>query len=301
MPKRFSASSAAQLMACPGSAHLELSIPNWQEPVRDDAAGAKGIGTSVHAMLFPFASMEPDLIRSYSFMTRAFAAVHYRTRALIVSTDLEAAGWIHRFGGGVPGQVPRAQVQWLMELGAAGFEPRMMRFIADAADYTASLLESLRPGDRVLAEEPMQADWLATSPGTTPDLMIVGPDRLEALDYKSGAIPVSPVDNYQLMFYAACKVHEAPDAAEFTLHVVQPGNVDSWSAPIVHLHSWMELAREAEARIQAKDTTLSPSAACTFCPANPHSRGDKGAPFCPAMMQKLYPVFIDEEAIFQLD
>ena len=40
-------------MACHASAHLELAIPNWTPPVVDPMAGAKGKGTSMHAMLEP--------------------------------------------------------------------------------------------------------------------------------------------------------------------------------------------------------------------------------------------------------
>ena len=50
----------------------------------------------------------------------------------------------------------------------------------------------------------------------------------------------------------------------------------------------------------AGDTTLVPNDHCTFCPANPHSRGDKGSPLCPPMMQKLYPFDVDEDAILAL-
>ena len=49
--RRFSASSAAQLMACPGSANLELSIPGWKEPERDDdAVNARTLGSKLHEL-----------------------------------------------------------------------------------------------------------------------------------------------------------------------------------------------------------------------------------------------------------
>lgn len=35
--------------------------------------------------------------------------------------------------------------------------------------------------------------------------------------------------------------------------------------------------------------TFSPGDHCKFCPANPHGRGAKGKPYCPAMMGLLYP------------
>ena len=56
MAKRFSASSAAQLMQCHGSAHLELAIPGYVEPTRDEMAGAKGVGTRMHDSFKEFTS-----------------------------------------------------------------------------------------------------------------------------------------------------------------------------------------------------------------------------------------------------
>ena len=50
-PKRFSASSAAQLMACPASGNLDKAIPNWREPERDDTKGAKSKGHAFHEWL----------------------------------------------------------------------------------------------------------------------------------------------------------------------------------------------------------------------------------------------------------
>jgi hypothetical protein len=60
----------------------------------------------------------------------------------------------------------------------------------------------------------------------------------------------------------------------------------------------MNLAIDADRRIMRKELTLRPNDHCTFCPANPHTRGDKGNVMCPAMMNKLYPPVIDEDEIF---
>ena len=62
----------------------------------------------------------------------------------------------------------------------------------------------------------------------------------------------------------------------------------------------MHKAKQAEQKIIAGDPTRTPSDNCTFCPANPHSRSDKGRPLCPEMMQLLYPMGYDEAAILDL-
>jgi hypothetical protein len=66
------------------------------------------------------------------------------------------------------------------------------------------------------------------------------------------------------------------------------------------LAQFMADALKAEALVLAGDTTFGPSDSCTFCPANPHGRGSKGRPFCPAQMQMLYPDKTNEAEILAL-
>ena len=50
MAMRFSASSAARLMACPGSADLEAAIPGFEPPEKNEN-GRKGEGQRIHELL----------------------------------------------------------------------------------------------------------------------------------------------------------------------------------------------------------------------------------------------------------
>ena len=235
MSKRFSASNAAQLMACPGSAHLELSIPGWAEPEEDNderPAVAKG------NLLHEYFKLVGDL------------------------------------------------------------SPADMRKVVEALQYVSALRDTRR--FKTLTEHTFTANWLVTRPNTTPDLVLYTQDELHIVDYKSGAIPVNPVHNHQLLYYAACAAHLAPKAREITLHIVQPwapNGINFWVCTTQELGQFMLDARTAEQKILAKDTTLSPSDHCTFCPANPHSRAAKGGPFCRPMMDLLYPPRIDEDEI----
>ena len=232
--QRFSASSASQLMACPGSANLELSIPGWVPPVIDHTAGAKGVGSSLH--------------------------------------------------------------EWLMQV--ASLNASNIRKLSEALAYVAEV-RSLRRF-KVEAEVTFNAQWLVQKPRTTVDLVFYVKDELHILDWKTGVIPVSPVRNEQLKFYALGFLDKAPAAKGAMLHIVQPwspqGSGSYW-CPVDELHDYMLETQAAEAKILAGDTTLSPSDHCTFCPANPHSRSDKGSPLCPVMMEKLYPRACDEDAI----
>jgi hypothetical protein len=87
-----------------------------------------------------------------------------------------------------------------------------------------------------------------------------------------------------------------------TLHVLQPpvDSYESWFADTNVMAKFMADARAAEKKILAGDTTFGPSDHCKFCPANPHSRSDKGRPLCPAMMRLLYPGHLDEDAVLAL-
>ena len=294
MPKRFSASSAAQLMSCPGSANLELAIKGYVEPVRDDAAGAKGVGTVLHAFMDDhFTQTEPTVLREYAAVLREFAGLYITKRHELCDDLSPRLIWLADMGR------PLSISEWLPEL--KPYPPKTLRFLADAAAYMADLFERIMKNQvvyDVYGERSVTAHWLPSTPPTTPDVAIIGPKTLEIVDYKTGAIKVDPVDNDQLMFYAACWLGVAHEATEFTVHVVQPDNIDRWTAKVSYLRAWMEKAIAADKRIQAKDLTLNPSDHCTFCPANPWGRGDKSEAKCPAQHKLLYPPVYDEDELF---
>jgi len=238
MTERFSASVAGRHMACHASANLELAIPNWTDPVRDETAGQKGVGTARHKMLEPIMELSP--------------------------TDM-----MHMI---------RVQ-QYVLDL------RRTRRF-------------------KVLIEEKVQATWLDSAPYTTADLVLYTKDELHVIDYKWGKIPVDVIDNEQLLFYDVCYAPLAPKAKQVTNHILQPyaDNFDSWTVSAAELQKFMDHAIATEKAIAAGSLTFGPTDKhCTFCPANPHSRGDKGKPLCPAMMQILYPQNrMDEDEILGL-
>lgn len=151
----------------------------------------------------------------------------------------------------------------------------------------------------VLVEETITATWLQSQPQTTVDLVLYTKDELHVIDYKWGRIPVDVVNNEQLLYYACCFAPLAPKAKGVTLHILQPlaNNFASWFADTTVLAQFMADAQHAERQIAAGSTQFGPSDHCKFCPANPHSRGDKGRPLCPAMMSVLYPDQTDEVAI----
>lgn len=183
----------------------------------------------------------------------------------------------------------------VMELPAAD-----MRRVSEAIAYIAELRTTRR--FKVLVETPMKATWLQTAPGTTADLVLYTQDELHIIDLKTGKIAVDVVENEQLMFGAVTYGALAPKAKGATLHILQPwaDGCNNWFADTNVLAKFMAEAQAAEAAIQQGDTTFGPSDHCKFCPANPHSRGAKGKPFCPVMLDLLYPGRVDEDEILGL-
>lgn len=167
--------------------------------------------------------------------------------------------------------------------------------------YVAELRSTRR--FKVLTEFQMTAEWLPSKPQTTTDLVLYTQDEIHVLDPKTGKIPVEVVGNEQLLFYAACVAPLAPKAKGVTLHILQPwaDGCRSWFADTNTIRQFMDDAIATDLAITAGDTTFGPSDHCKFCPANPHSRGDKGSPLCPEMMQLLYPqTRVDTDEILSL-
>src|SRR5690606_19918782 len=236
-------------------------------------------------------------------MLAAFHVLHKTKRDKITADVVETADWISSEFSVPITSVLSQHIEFLQSL--QPYPPKMLRFVEDAGRFVRELRQSMQPGEVLKTEEQLTAGWLKSASGTTPDVTIVGEHRLEVIDYKTGSIPVDATSNDQLMFYAATKywVERLPasgrkhDPQEFTAHILQPGNFSSWTAPIQVLLDWMELAKAADQRILDKDVSLVPNEHCTFCPANPHARGEKGSPLCPAQRAILYPERMDEDEI----
>lgn len=161
--------------------------------------------------------------------------------------------------------------------------------MSEAINYVAAIRKTRR--FKVLIETPMKAMWLKSTPTTTADLVLYVADELHVFDFKTGKIPVDPWENEQLMYYAVTYAPLAMKAQGVTLHIVQPsaGITTGWFASAQRLHQFAEDAKATEAAILSGSVQLSPGDHCQFCPANPRSRGAKGRPFCPVMMDLYYP------------
>ena len=179
--------------------------------------------------------------------------------------------------------------------------PSKMQALITALLYVQDLRSRRR--FKVLTEHKGTAEWLVTKPTTTADLILYVKDEIHIIDYKTGVIPVSPVDNAQLKYYAAVFEYLAPLAKFVTVHIVQPWS-KTWVRSEIRITraeiaTFKKELQKTEEKILRKDTTLHPSDHCTFCAANPLSRGEKGKPYCPAVMQIRFPLIEDEEELLR--
>lgn len=316
MSKNFTASAAAQLMSCAGSGNLEEAIPGWVDPP-EKTKGASPIGTAVHEYLAEAVEWMtvPEVLTGMSRIVYVFQGLHYKKRAAVIETH---ASWLQFLRAELtPTQLSKlrnAQLQshtittdsalYAWTVGVSVFTPKMMRYIADTLEELAWYAR--KNPIAVYSEMTVESRFLVKPRTTTPDVIILLPQgELVVIDFKTGAIPVEAEDNDQLLYYLASVLSERnrfalgnADITSFTAVILQPGGNSTASVTREELAEWTAKALETEAKIARKDLTLTPSANCTFCPANPQSRGEKGTPLCPAMLERLYPTFIDPEDIY---
>ena len=300
-------------MQCHGSAHLELAIPGYVEPKRDDAAGAKGVGTRMHDSFAKIARWSPLDLAELAKLVYEYSILPWRIRRRWVSNYPATPGQ----PTDVPPEVrllvlqfPSAMLDWLSDLDKGEWlPPRTLKYVSEALAYYSELRSRVATASiylEVRAEESLDCSWLPSRPKTTPDIVIAGDARLDVLDWKTGTVPVELEDNDQLYFYLVSALHAYYPGGDLSrrlqlfIHVVQPGNMVYYEVDYRRLMDWASRAVEADRAILSKDLTLQPGDHCTFCPANPHSRADKAAPWCPPMYQMLYPDKTNDDEILDL-
>lgn len=181
------------------------------------------------------------------------------------------------------------------------YTPKEMLGIAEAIAYVATLRRTRR--FKQILEAPGEGWWLQSKPSTKADAVFYVSDQLDVVDFKFGKIPVLAAGNKQGMYYALAFLPLAPKAKGVTFHIVQPfaDNIDSVFFTIDELEQFRLDTIAAEKKIRAGSVEFNPGDHCQFCPANPHSRGAKGKPYCPAMLKLLYPHSQpDEDAILAM-
>ena len=178
------------------------------------------------------------------------------------------------------------------------FNAASYRALAGILMYIAELMDGRRW--KKVVEHSLKAEWLPSKPPTTADLVLYTQKEIHVIDYKWGLEEVDTEDNKQMLFYLATYwLKYAPHAKILFFHVLQPriGQLEAVQVSVTELRAFMADAVAADQRMLDGDLTLQVSDHCKFCPAFPHSRGEKGTPACPAATKLLYPSNYDEDAM----
>lgn len=294
---RFSASVAERYHNCHGSANLAEAIPGFEFPERNDK-GMKGEGTRLHN-LFELGIKSGRLLAVADLLMLIADKWGPKRLKFLQDERTYLTEWFMLHKSAPPLEAKQVLDSIYIEeplldtdgnetseTKMVGAPPKRIRFVADALTYVASLLVDMGPDTEILSEVKATAEWLTTGPKTTVDLILKNPSRMEVLDLKMGEIEITPIDNQQLLYYAATFGGLNYDSV--TLHILQRNHIDSWEVKQDYLRSWAESVQDSERSILEGDLTLTAGNHCKFCPANPHTRGDFGSKACPVMMTLLY-------------
>ncbi len=94
MPERFSASVAARLIACPGSADLEKSIPGWTPPEVDPTKGQKAVGKNRHKWLQEASDLSAKELVAMAEALAYYAEIRSRRRFKVLTEEKVEADWL---------------------------------------------------------------------------------------------------------------------------------------------------------------------------------------------------------------
>lgn len=317
---RFSASYASRYHNCHGSANLTAAIPGFVFPERNED-GMKGDGTKLHK-IFQHANLSGRDLRDHALFLEMIADLYGNKRADFLLTDPKRylITWFMKYKTAPPFEQDFLASTLLKEKRSfdtdgnvketkiVAMEPRRIMFLAEALRQIQDIKDSMEPVVNVIVEEKVQATWLKTAPNTTADLVMYDSKTAYVIDLKMGDVPVSAEDNEQLMYYGL--TYLLPDKLHLKINLVilQRNNLSTWVVPLAKLNTWMEDMQKSEQAILDGDLTLTPGDHCKFCPANPHSRGDRGNKVCQPMQYLLYGMrdliksdedMLDDEDIYQ--
>lgn len=146
----------------------------------------------------------------------------------------------------------------------------------DDADHLAFGIAQIREfeGDFFGEHQVDLSEWLGPGQFGTLDRAVVGPDLIVICDLKYGrGMPVSPVENKQLMLYALGFWHQVArhvsSATEFLIIIDQPrcnGGGGEWRTNLTDLLAFGEAARAAAERTRDPNAPRTASAsACKWC------------------------------------
>lgn len=308
---RFSGSYASRYMNCHGSAVLAETLPGFssKETNKIDTTPKGAIKTHVYGTrthsVFEHILQECEDWLEAAAMLDELANIRNPKRDAIIESEKSYITWWFLGHGKLPPiehkiiskliiRIP--QQSWYDELAdeevvvppvTGSATPKQIRFLADAVRFVFNIMDN-REGATFRVEPTVRADWVATKPNTTADLVITDGHTLDVVDLKIGTIAIPAFENDQLTYYG--KTYRTTETT-INVHILQdnhPNGVDSWEITEEYMEAWTDRALQAEAAILAGSRETRPGSYCLFCPANPYSKGERGTPVCPAQVEALF-------------
>lgn len=123
----------------------------------------------------------------------------------------------------------------------------------------------------VVIEQKVMFDDAVPGGFGTADCIIIHRDTIHIIDFKYGVgVEVSPVENSQLMLYAAGALNAYGvlyPISRVVLHIVQPrtGNMDCWDTTVGHILEFKEKAKEKAHEAMQGGTFNPAEKTCRFC------------------------------------
>lgn len=178
------------------------------------------------------------------------------------------------------------------------FTKEMDNYTDDYFNYVRELALSFKDLPYVSVEERVDfSNWVPEGFGTCDCIMIFGSD-MHIIDLKYGkGVPVSPVDNSQLMLYALGAYNSYGDIYSIetvTMHIVQPrvDNTDSYSTVLSDLLAWSEGVKVIAQKAYSGCEEFSLGEHCRFCKAK--SR-------CPERAKEMFKAVQDLKPVMNSD
>lgn len=299
---RFSGSYVSRYHHCPGSAVLAEAIPGFQTVVETRAAST--LGTRLHEVFSRILGECEDWLEAAALLN-VLADVWGKARIELLLSEKEYITWwfLKEYSAppidwNIVSLLHAVEPAWIEEDEETGAytnhpekdivtSPKLIRFLADAIRFVHELRDE-NHGAEIFLESKRVATWTATKPKTSADVVLSSKTRLDVVDLKTGTIPVEAAHNEQLLYYAQTYRQEGNLNVEIWVHIIQPGAESSWEVSTTYINEWTESVLKAEQRILDGDRSLVPGKYCQFCPANPYSKGERGAPNCPAQVEVLF-------------
>ena len=304
---RFSGSYVSRYHHCHGSAVLSEAIPGFElkdAPVRR----ATDKGSRLHH-LFEGALLAEDPLEIARMLDVLQTVRGAKRTALLLDETAYITWWFLTeknftapplpfelvsllYSVGEPTMVQNSETDEWEEVPGRVNEasPKEIRLLSEGIRYVWDLQDNME-GAIILTEATKTAEWTATKPRTTADVVLTDGKVLHVIDLKMGTIPVEAFENEQLMYYG--KTYMTTEETVH-LHIIQQpklvseSGIRTWEPTQAELNEWVKSVLDAEQAILNGDRSLNPGKHCQFCPANPYSKGQLGTVMCPAQIELLF-------------